>query len=61
MHKALQSTVNQNLSFTDEASAVESLGEKPIVVEGRSDNIKITHPEDIQLAEFYILQQEKGR
>lgn len=35
---------------TDEASAVEALGLTPLLVPGRRDNIKMTHPEDLALA-----------
>ncbi|MCB1868624.1 MAG: 2-C-methyl-D-erythritol 4-phosphate cytidylyltransferase, partial [Gammaproteobacteria bacterium] len=33
---------------------------KPRLVEGHSDNIKITHPHDLALAGFYLQQQESG-
>jgi 2-C-methyl-D-erythritol 4-phosphate cytidylyltransferase len=33
---------------------VEHAGYKPKLVEGGSDNIKITNPEDLSLAEFYL-------
>ena len=45
--------------FTDEASAVELLGETITLVEGETDNIKITHPADMLLAET-ILQRRKS-
>jgi 2-C-methyl-D-erythritol 4-phosphate cytidylyltransferase len=48
---ALQKAIQQNIEITDEAQAVELSGEKPVVVEGRSDNIKITYPQDFALAE----------
>lgn len=38
-------------SFTDDASVVESLGHPVILVEGNRENIKITNPLDIKLAE----------
>ncbi|MEY4932694.1 MAG: 2-C-methyl-D-erythritol 4-phosphate cytidylyltransferase [Pseudomonadota bacterium] len=37
--------------ITDESSAVEALGLKPLLVAGRSDNLKITVAEDIAIAE----------
>jgi 2-C-methyl-D-erythritol 4-phosphate cytidylyltransferase len=43
--------------ITDEASALEALGLTPKIVEGRFDNIKVTHPEDLTLAAFFITQQ----
>ena len=46
-----------NIAITDEASALELKGFKPKIVEGRPDNIKITRPEDLALAQFYLEQQ----
>ncbi len=53
---ALESTQG-NTEITDEASALEMQGLSPKIVEGRSDNIKITRSEDLALAQFYLLQQ----
>jgi len=46
-----------NPAVTDEASALELQGLQPKIVEGRPDNIKITRPEDLALAQFYLEQQ----
>ncbi len=46
-----------NAAVTDEASALEIQGFVPKIVAGRPDNIKITRPEDLALAEFYLEQQ----
>lgn len=46
-----------NPAVTDEASALELMGLQPKIVEGRPDNIKITRPEDLSLAQFYLEQQ----
>lgn len=46
-----------NRAVTDEASALELLGYRPAIIEGRPDNIKITRPEDLALAAFYLGQQ----
>lgn len=51
---ALSHALDQGVQITDEASAIEWLGEKPALVHGRADNIKITQPEDLALAEFYL-------
>ncbi len=53
---AMCSAREQGLQVTDEASAMEAAGFSPRLVEGRADNIKITRPEDLALAEFYLLQ-----
>ncbi|NOQ93057.1 MAG: 2-C-methyl-D-erythritol 4-phosphate cytidylyltransferase [Methylophaga sp.] len=47
-----------NPAVTDEASALEMQGLQPKIVEGRPDNIKITRPEDLALAQFYMEHQQ---
>lgn len=46
---------------TDEASALELQGYRPGIVEGQADNIKITRPEDMALATFYLEQRSTTR
>ena len=41
-------------SFTDDASVVEQLGHNIYLVEGNKENIKITTPEDLKMAEVLI-------
>lgn len=41
-------------SFTDDASVVENLGVAIKLVDGNRENIKITRPEDLRLAELLI-------
>jgi 2-C-methyl-D-erythritol 4-phosphate cytidylyltransferase len=53
---ALEQAVG-NPAITDEASALELQGLQPKIVEGRPDNIKITRPEDLALAQFFMAQQ----
>lgn len=45
---------SDSAQFTDDASMFESAGYKVRVIDGEYTNIKITTPEDIALAEFYI-------
>ena len=40
--------------FTDDASVVEKSGVRIQFIEGNNQNLKITFPEDILLAEFYL-------
>jgi 2-C-methyl-D-erythritol 4-phosphate cytidylyltransferase len=47
-------------AITDESSAMELMGWRPRVVAGRTDNIKITVPEDLALAEFILARQAAG-
>jgi 2-C-methyl-D-erythritol 4-phosphate cytidylyltransferase len=42
--------------FTDEASVVEAFGLKINLVEGEKNNIKITTPEDLELAKVLLLE-----
>jgi 2-C-methyl-D-erythritol 4-phosphate cytidylyltransferase len=44
---------------TDEASLVERSGKEVAVVMGSPRNLKITTPADMELAEFYLRQQDK--
>ena len=54
LQKALQQALDQDRQVTDDASAIEQLGLQPQLIEGSSDNIKITTPEDRQLAEYFL-------
>ncbi len=40
--------------ITDEASAMERLGHRPVLVEGARSNIKITYPSDFELANAWM-------
>jgi 2-C-methyl-D-erythritol 4-phosphate cytidylyltransferase len=51
---ALTAGLNDPDKITDEASALELQGYSPLLVEGHADNIKITRPEDLALAGFYL-------
>ena len=57
LKQALVSAFNNDIAVTDDASAIEAMGFQPMLVEGRADNIKITQPEDLALARFYLEQQ----
>jgi 2-C-methyl-D-erythritol 4-phosphate cytidylyltransferase len=47
-------------SVTDEAGAIEQMGLKPRLVAGSRNNIKVTYPEDLAIAEA-ILQADANR
>lgn len=57
LRDALSSAQAEGRIVTDEASAIEQSGYQPRIVEGRPDNIKITRPEDLELAAFYLEKQ----
>ncbi|MGF6193264.1 2-C-methyl-D-erythritol 4-phosphate cytidylyltransferase [Serratia sp. 2723] len=52
----LQRALDDGALVTDEASALEHCGYHPLLVAGRADNIKVTRPEDLALAAFYLTQ-----
>ncbi len=54
LYDCLTRALNEGATITDEASALEYCGFHPALVEGRADNIKVTRPEDLALAEFYL-------
>ncbi|HEX7028590.1 MAG TPA: 2-C-methyl-D-erythritol 4-phosphate cytidylyltransferase [Gammaproteobacteria bacterium] len=60
LRQALRNVIDSGDPVTDEAQAVERLGQRPLLVEGSADNIKITHPQDLRIAEFYLRQQTAG-
>jgi 2-C-methyl-D-erythritol 4-phosphate cytidylyltransferase len=54
LRTALERASRDKVTVTDEASAVELLGHAPRLVAGRTDNIKITVPEDLIVAEAIL-------
>lgn len=54
LYDALAVAVKQPDKITDEASAMEMAGFEPVMVEGRWDNIKITHPQDLAQAQLIL-------
>ncbi|WP_421187490.1 2-C-methyl-D-erythritol 4-phosphate cytidylyltransferase [Aeromonas sanarellii] len=60
LRRALEEGLALGAAITDEASAMERAGFAVRMVEGRADNIKVTRPEDLSLAELY-LQQQRAR
>lgn len=45
---------NYSSAFTDDATVLESTGATIHLVEGNSENIKITNPSDLKIAELYL-------
>jgi len=56
---ALEAAHAQGLAVTDEALAMEHAGHRPLLVEGAEDNIKVTTPADLALAEFLLRRTEE--
>ncbi|MBF7682721.1 2-C-methyl-D-erythritol 4-phosphate cytidylyltransferase [Acinetobacter sp. B5B] len=59
--EALEQGLTHQRSITDEASALEAMGESVRVVTGRADNIKITYPEDLNFANLVLSARQKDR
>lgn len=55
---ALTQGLAKGLNITDEASAIEATGFQPLLIPGRRDNIKITHPADLAFAELLLTHQQ---
>ena len=47
-------------TITDEASVMEWSEYAPLLVQGESSNLKVTYPQDIELAEIYLSRQSFG-
>ncbi len=58
LYHALERAMKMGVTVTDEAQAMERDGFRPLVVEGRADNIKITRPEDLHQASLYLQTSE---
>lgn len=64
LREAIAWCATNNKAITDEASAIEITGGEALLVPGQPDNIKITLPGDLALAEFYLhqqIQEKQGR
>jgi 2-C-methyl-D-erythritol 4-phosphate cytidylyltransferase len=57
LQSALQQALAQGIEITDEAMAIELAGGRPRLVAGHPDNIKITLPGDLALADLFLRQQ----
>lgn len=57
LRTALLAAKAVQVAVTDEASAMERMGWMPVMIEGRRDNLKITQPQDLALADYYLQQQ----
>ncbi|WP_298019659.1 2-C-methyl-D-erythritol 4-phosphate cytidylyltransferase [uncultured Dysosmobacter sp.] len=58
---ALQAALEGNIPVTDDCSAVERLGKVAFLVEGDEENLKITTPTDLILAEALLQAREDRR
>jgi 2-C-methyl-D-erythritol 4-phosphate cytidylyltransferase len=54
LRNAYEKSFNDGFVMTDESSAMEYIGYKPQIVVGSSTNIKITEPNDLELAKIFL-------
>jgi hypothetical protein len=54
IEEAYRAADMENLSLTDEVSAVERFGRKVVLVPNDDFNFKMTYPRDLPLAEFVL-------
>ncbi len=57
--EAIQMARADGISITDEASAMEAVGAQTLLIPCSPDNIKITLPQDIQLAKMILRAQDE--
>ena len=60
IEEAYRAAHTENLSLTDEVSAVERLGRKVVLVLNDDFNFKITYPRDLALGEFVLKQRVRA-
>lgn len=57
LSRALRAAADAGVAITDEAMAMERQGLRPLLVEGREDNFKITTPADLARFEFEAMRR----
>ncbi|MBI2661288.1 2-C-methyl-D-erythritol 4-phosphate cytidylyltransferase [Candidatus Woesearchaeota archaeon] len=55
--KAFENAKKNNLKFTDDVALVEAIGHKVKIVQCSNENIKITTPEDLKIAEGIMMKR----
>lgn len=60
LRDSIAAAAGDNVLVTDEAQALEIRGYRPGIVQGGPHNIKVSLPEDLALAEFYLKNQGTG-
>lgn len=59
LHDALENAIRLEADVTDEASAIELAGDKPLLIEGAACNFKVTHPADWDLMQLLLSSSAK--
>lgn len=58
LRMALERALADGLNVTDEASAMEAAGFRPRLVEGHASNLKVTTPDDLPMAEYWLRKRQ---
>lgn len=58
LSRALADAAAAGVQVTDEAMAMERQGQRPLLVEGREDNFKVTTPADLDRFEFVLSRRD---
>jgi 2-C-methyl-D-erythritol 4-phosphate cytidylyltransferase len=61
LYAALESAVSDRAAVTDEASAIERLGGKPLLIKGSTRNFKVTHQADWDLMELVLRKPDSSQ
>jgi 2-C-methyl-D-erythritol 4-phosphate cytidylyltransferase len=61
LRSALEQALANGATPEDESAAMEQAGYRPRLVRGRESNLKVTYPEDLPLAEFWLSRREYAR
>lgn len=56
LKRAMADALASDVALTDESSALEFAGYRPVLVEGSRNNIKVTQPQDLELARWLLSQ-----
>ncbi|WP_181901686.1 2-C-methyl-D-erythritol 4-phosphate cytidylyltransferase [Thalassotalea euphylliae] len=57
--QAIEQGLANKVNITDESSAIEAAGLPSMLVNGSPNNLKITQPEDLVLAEFLLMNEQR--
>jgi 2-C-methyl-D-erythritol 4-phosphate cytidylyltransferase len=60
LYEALQAALAAGVAPTDEAGVMQRTGARPLLVMGSAANLKITRPEDVSMAETWLLANTPG-
>ena len=61
LKEAIIHGLSNNAELTDESSAIELANKPSLLVSSSSENIKITHPDDLALATFLLAKQSQHK